>query len=104
MEEINIIIRDIPTKFIKTEKYGELNYEKVKEVVWEFMDYSDDPHYDWDVIGSKDILKWLIDNKIISYNKIHRFYTVCDIDEIDKNDRIHEFYNKITEHERIMDK
>jgi len=108
MKEINIIIKDVPTRFIRTKNHGDLNYERTKYVIEDFLfDYNEEwCDYDHDIT----ILNWLEDNGMI-YHKRGRKDKIESMWEVIYNNQkrnddipLRIFYNKITERERIMDK
>ena len=65
MDEIEIVIENIPTRFIKTVKYGNLNYDEVKNtiriILWDNDD--DDEHSIREF--NKTIIDWLEDNDTV---------------------------------------
>jgi len=104
MDEIEIVIRDIPTRFIKTEKWGELNYDGVKRTIRQLADL-DWKKTDYITNYNLSILNWLLENKVIyfiddDYNKEVGVIENCQ----GRHDLLWKLYDKITEHERILNK
>ena len=106
MDEIEIVIRDIPTRFIKTEKWGELDYNEVKRTIRRLTDLDREEtvcitNY------NLNILNWLLENEVIyffnSYNGNKEYVGVVE-DSDSCYDLLWKLYDKITEHERILDK
>ncbi len=105
MDEIEIVIENIPTRFIKTVKYGNLNYDEVKNtiriILWDNDD--DDEHSIREF--NKTIIDWLEDNdtvlKFTGSGQAHKFKMRFSLHG---PSNLEILYDKITEHERIMDK
>ena len=117
MEEIKIIIENIPTKFIKTKNYGNLNYNLVINTILKLIDDIEEEWRPYDL--DYTICEWLIDQKLIYLKygeRQSRWIAVCGVEENMVFDRKHNyiidynkiplkiFYDKITEHERILNK